>query len=68
VEILHGRLLCRSSEGMCSTPLEPGAGKLGEDDLRSSQSGPSRAAQLNPWRIDSLTVFNRFLSTWCKSR
>lgn len=32
--------------------------------LRSSQSGPSRAAQLKPWRIDSLTVLRSFLSTW----
>lgn len=31
--------------------------------IRSSQSGPSRAAHWNPWMIDSRTVFSSSLST-----
>lgn len=37
-----------------------------ELNIRSSQRGPSRVAQLKPCLIDSLTVVKSFLSTWCE--
>lgn len=69
----------RLVQGPCSRKAKPAAGCTGKQgtgygggkqqfkeegcNLRSSQSGPSRVAQLKPWRIEPLTVLSSFLST-----